>query len=121
MIPKIITQKLPYYEHQSANKVLMEVMAGRSPTRPEKKASSCDPLEEAVDELMDICWRSKPEDRPTCRKIVQILEGKGLVGRSAGGRQGGSHYLPLASSSNKTEFDPIRVEQILIQVQSNQL
>ncbi|KAK7026364.1 kinase-like domain-containing protein [Favolaschia claudopus] len=68
---EILTGKIPFYECPSEIKVMLDVMAGKRPTR----ALSCSGTE-ALDclwELMQRCWNGDQKIRPSATEIVRQL------------------------------------------------
>ncbi|KAK7026355.1 kinase domain-containing protein [Favolaschia claudopus] len=72
---EILTGKIPFYECPSEIKVMLDVMAGKRPSR----APSCSGSArlDCLWELMQRCWDGDPTKRPSATEIVrQLIEPK---------------------------------------------
>ncbi|KAG8779183.1 hypothetical protein FRC12_024597 [Ceratobasidium sp. 428] len=84
---ELITGRIPYYEHKRTHSVVFEVQKNKRPTRakyPDFEKYALKPDE--MWNLLERCWQTNPEDRPTIDEVVAELEEmrgkKGAKGRS---------------------------------------
>ncbi|KAJ3571074.1 hypothetical protein NP233_g3990 [Leucocoprinus birnbaumii] len=65
----------PFFHIAIDFRVSVAIAAGGKPSRPGKGGASGKEIGDAIWQLMLTCWEFKPEDRPKCLTIQQILRG----------------------------------------------
>jgi hypothetical protein len=79
---QLYTGRHPFYEHPAAYTVLLEVMAGRRPTRMPLN-DCCTPISDPVWSTIEDCWARTPESRPTMEIIRNQFRQLATPGLSA--------------------------------------
>ncbi len=66
----MLTGKLPYFDIPRETAVLIRVLEGHRPERPETISA-----DDSLWLLLEKCWETRPKDRPTVPQIIQQLVG----------------------------------------------
>lgn len=61
---------MPFYEVFRDQTVILKISRGERPSRPDQSAFSRNGLTESIWKLMQDCWLTEPEDRPTASEIL---------------------------------------------------
>ncbi|KAF8145830.1 hypothetical protein K438DRAFT_1922282, partial [Mycena galopus ATCC 62051] len=69
---EIMTGKVTFHELRNDMTVMLAVLEGKHPSRPQSWTST--PALDGLWDLLQTCWCSQPEERPSARQIVQQLE-----------------------------------------------
>ena len=69
----IITEKWPYEEINNADKAQEKIKRGE---RPNIQISSDDKILHGLAEIIHLCWKQDPNERPSARQVVSLLESK---------------------------------------------
>ncbi|KAE9395982.1 kinase-like protein [Gymnopus androsaceus JB14] len=73
---EIYTGKVPYYEQRAGGAVMMAVMEGLRPKRPDVNLI-LDDLSDSTWNCMEKCWSQNPASRPTIQEVIMTLENAG--------------------------------------------
>lgn len=69
---EIFTSQLPFHECRNEGQVILQIMKGEVPTRPQEAVAN--QINDYFWSLLLRCWKSKPEDRPSCQDILTYLK-----------------------------------------------
>jgi len=72
MNSQIFSGQDPFYKQKSDLAVWSSVMAGRRPDRPSADSG----LDDAMWDLIELCWKKLPEERPTASVVVAHLRSR---------------------------------------------
>ena len=71
---EMLTEKIPFAEHNSDMAIIKALMRNQRPRRPEPVAGQEDPITNYLWDLMMRCWSREPEGRPTMQELIEALE-----------------------------------------------
>ncbi|KAF8145827.1 hypothetical protein K438DRAFT_1871307 [Mycena galopus ATCC 62051] len=69
---EIMTGKVTFHELPNDGAVMFAILRGEHPSRPQPWSGT--PALDGLWDLLQTCWYSQPEERPSARQIVQRLE-----------------------------------------------
>ena len=69
---KIFTGKFPFYEHKREGPIVLAIIAGRRPSRPNQ--TKLPGLDDNVWKLIEDCWKADPTQRPEMSTVLPIVE-----------------------------------------------
>ncbi|KAF9555647.1 kinase-like protein [Agrocybe pediades] len=79
---EVYTGKVPFYEFHRDFVVIVQVLEGRKPTRPQALPSFKSQFgfteSENMWEIMESCWDREPSRRPTMTQIIQSIRALGI-------------------------------------------
>ncbi|KAJ3554084.1 hypothetical protein NP233_g12496 [Leucocoprinus birnbaumii] len=70
VIYEVIVGKLPYHEYPNNATVIRQVTLGVLPTKPSPSQSTFLELTEDIWDIMEHCWDTLPESRPTIEELI---------------------------------------------------
>lgn len=112
-----LTRKAPFYECQTDYQVIIKLMNGHQPTRPnENSGTGLDQISDEMWTLVNTFWKQDPSNRPTCERTLLMLGQQGPFNFLRGSTDS---RIPQASRELDpiiVQFDRLEVEQILRQL-----
>ncbi|KAF9450906.1 hypothetical protein P691DRAFT_424873 [Macrolepiota fuliginosa MF-IS2] len=73
MLLQVLSRKVPFYQLDNDPQVKEAVLRGEHPLRPDPKNVDCDAIDKPMWDLLEGCWEMKPESRPNCETIREVL------------------------------------------------
>jgi hypothetical protein len=70
---QMFSGSFPFQDIKNEFRFMLEVKQGKRPLRPPHDPSSSRGLTDEVWKLMEECWASHPEDRPSAAKVVRCI------------------------------------------------
>ncbi|KAF9441661.1 kinase-like protein [Macrolepiota fuliginosa MF-IS2] len=117
---EVLMRLLPFHECSKSVHVIRKLLRGEAPARSRELTTShpADKINDRMWELINQCWSSKPENRPTCQEVIQELEARAvtpepLMDQSPHLSQQFRHVM---RSGSETTVDLVQLQQVLEEV-----
>ncbi|KXN91155.1 putative serine/threonine-protein kinase drkB [Leucoagaricus sp. SymC.cos] len=73
LIYEIMSRRLPYFQYGLVIQVMSAIKRKELPIRPKQTQKTEDTISDEIWRLLLLCWNFNPQERPTCRQVLEIF------------------------------------------------